>query len=327
MTRPNFLRKRASSSCAGREIGSGSRRRRPVAATTERITVRDIIPVSVDYTPVLDAMKAIIPVSMFRHHEKLHVSDVVYKCNRYLALIRRLGLNPFPGRLWDTQDVTFTIGNAVHDLIIGRLQGTRPDNLWGRWKCSCGNEAFIGIYTEAKEHSCSSCKQPTVNYNEISVISELHQVIGNVDLLMKFGDHFRVNELKSINKKGFEEVKAANRAKPEHIIQVGMYWYLLRDLGYSLQDKLSIFYVQKDYKPGVVMHEIVLDAHEIERAVYAYLNPTALLASNDLRVPLPSRANDCSSFAATKTKECHLAGTCFSLSCTSEITRYEDSSN
>lgn len=294
--------------------------------TQERITIRDITSVDVELKPVTTAMQSITPVSTFRHHDKLHVSDLIHKCDRFLALIRRFGLNPFPGRLWDTEDVCFTIGNAVHDLIIGRLKGASAQHLYGRWSCSCKSTEFIGVYADAKENVCNTCTLPTTEYNEITALSELHQLVGNVDLLMKFGDYFRVNELKSINKAGFEGVKSSNRAKPDHIVQVGIYWYLLRDLGYPLQDKVSVFYVQKDYKPGVIMHEVVIDAHEIERAVYAYLNAAPAIATRDVNAPLPDRANACSSFSSSAPRACHLAGLCFNISSNKELTKYENSS-
>lgn len=265
--------------------------------------------------PILDLIKAAKPPYRgFREGKYTHVSDIISKCGRKIALIRRMGTSHASTRLMDGHAITFAIGDAVHDFIKKRFTESHPEKVWAKWRCACG-----GTTTEAKlfadistKDECPTCNQIPYRYVEVVFEDDEHEVVGSPDLLLYFEDSaaFYVTEVKSMAAKMWDELE---RPVPDHIIQGLFYWMLMRSKGYSMIDQFSILYVKKEYTWKLPYKEFIIKPLEQMHRLKEFLAELTVIA--DARHPgnpLPKRVV-CSSNTSSDAKECPVCVTCFQL--------------
>ncbi len=255
-------------------------------------------------------------VRPMRPGDYLHVSDLLGKCVRKIVLSQRHSTPLRPQRLSPSDQIAFAQGDAIHDVIKAMATASTPSSVWGKWRCKCGNLFHDTPCTHAEtdpSDKCETCGTATNFYEEVSMRDEDTMIVGNPDLLFYLAnlDAYHITEIKSMAEAQFAELV---RPKPEHVLQVLFYWYLMRKLGYRLTDRVSILYVTKNYKfMGSVWKEFMINPEEELHRLDIYLaDAYATKASRvDRTAALPSRI--CTGEFTVEAKKCELCQICFSV--------------
>lgn len=246
----------------------------------------------------------------FRGGKYLHVSDILHKCLRKIALTEREQMPMPTGALMDGQAITFAQGTALHDHVKGRLVKGHPDKVYGTWSCVCKN-VHVGpcLRIDVPDTPCPNCNTPATEYNELELKDDELLVTGSPDvtLVLRKGV-FTAMEIKSINGKDFATLE---RPIPDHIMQVTFYWLLFKRLGYNVTNKISILYVNKEYSFKSPYQEFVLDATETVKRLDPYLETTREFVAFRNGGDLPCRTH-CANINSQDAKKCHVAVICFS---------------
>lgn len=253
------------------------------------------------------------PQNEFRPGDHLHVSDLVYKCSRMIALSKHLDL-PIRGEpIMDSRGLTFAIGRSVQDFVTERIKTNMPDLLWGNWSCKCGDiEAEGFTYSEILDEGvCHQCGTPPTDYVETIWRSETYRLTGAIDILLKLpGDIFYPVEIKSISGARFDEV---TRAVPDHLIQALFYWHLLRENGKKVMDQASILYVKKEFVFANPYKEILVEPSNYESRISDFFDEARELKEYLYGDgPLPVRTT-CAHPLSPGAKECGFALQCFAI--------------
>lgn len=181
----------------------------------------------------------------FRKGEYLHVSDLLYKCTRKIALSEKLGEDIYAETIWPGRALTFEFGHTVEDYVRELAKRNAPRQLYGNWLCPC-EKLYVQDETwhKAKSMKCGTCGHPPFQYREKVVTNDDYMITGSVDIPLLIEDFFYLNECKSMAAKSWRELK---RPKPEHLLQVLTYWWLFKKKGLPLWDRVSLLYVNKEY--------------------------------------------------------------------------------
>ena len=295
-------------------------RRRRMAAEREVEVVQaqqeDVVECPVDenfLSAIID--RAPRTVRPMRPGEYLHVSDLLGKCVRKIVLAARHSSPLRPQRLSISDELAFAQGDAIHDRVKAMATASSPVRVWGRWSCKCENlyHEEPCTYSETDPNDiCEMCGTPTNVYQEVPMRDDDTMIVGTPDLLFYLADldAFHVTEIKSMAENAWQEMV---RPKPEHVLQVLFYWYLMRKLGYRMTDQVSIFYVTKNYKfVGKPYKEYMFyPEHELHRLDIYLSDAYATKASRtDPDAALPSRV--CSSENTVDARKCEVCQICFS---------------
>jgi hypothetical protein len=243
----------------------------------------------------------------------VHVSDLLYKCQRKVAITDRHSMPVMGGNLSLSEELTFAQGNAIHDVLKRRTILGAPDKVWGKWRCSCKSLRIERpcLYTDIPESSCDNCGERPSIYEEVPMLSEELYLVGTPDLLLWLAavQAYFVTELKSI---AHDHWKDMVRPDPDHVLQVVFYWYLMRALGYSLIDTVSIVYATKSMVfRGPPQKEFVFRPEdEIHRLEPYIAEARALKAARDGGA-LPIRT--CANKDCTMAKACEVSTICFAM--------------
>lgn len=263
-----------------------------------------------DDTPVIELLKAIKPVSQpYRDDGHIHVSDIVNKCVRKLALMDLLKQRHPEEVIRDGQGITFAIGDALHDYVKSRFIAGHPDKVYADWKCTCGAVVERAIYNQRKA-VCEACGTKVHKHSEIPFVDDEFNLGGNPDLLLyldQYGAYYII-EIKSISAKGYEELV---RPMPDHVVQVTFYWYLLKKLGFPVVDRVSILYTNKEFSFKFPYKEYMIKP-SIDRTLAPYLEDLTALTAAKEGGPLPMRTM-CGSATAPAAKKCPVCVTCFQM--------------
>ena len=248
----------------------------------------------------------------FRADGYLHVSDLVSKCLRKMALAEA-NASPMPAQeIWDSQGITFHLGEALHSYVINRFRD-EEDTLFGAWKCLCGETRIEGPYTygyvKEQGFTCEHCNQPVNVYDELTLRNERLNLIGNVDAAFLRAGYLFIGEIKSINQKGWKELDRG--PSPDYTVQVLLYWWMAREMGYKLFDHVSILYAAKDWMMTNPYREFIIKAEDNLHRISTHLEEAEELA--DFRFnngPLPTRTM-CPTIQSPHAKRCEFAEECF----------------
>lgn len=249
--------------------------------------------------------------------EYLHVSDLVNKCTRRIALIERMKLTPPVRGLSLSDALTFAQGDAVHDALRDRLVKSAPDRAYGRWGCRCGTTVTDkpGIFSAVPATMvCPACKGTLNVYHELTVRDEDHKITGSPDFLLysPTNNFLLVTEIKSMSHDMWKDLA---RPIPEHVLQVAFYWYLLSRAGYRLADKASILYATKSYVfRGSPIKEMLVDMPALMDSgrLTTYIAYADAVKAARHGGALPDRP--CASPEQTNAKNCDVCVQCFGVS-------------
>lgn len=249
-----------------------------------------------------------------RQTEYLHVSDLVGKCLRKIAITETLGLPPKAQGLSLTDSLTYGQGEIIHDVMKARIAAGGA-LLWGNWQCRCGTTKTSSPCLPREEPrislgSCPACGGVPDVYVEVPMRDEELKIVGTPDILTYLPEltALHITELKSMSHDMWKELV---RPVPDHVIQVVFYWFLMQRLGYRLTNRISIVYVTKGWMfSGNPWKEFTLDAQvEIPRLA-PYLEDARAIQVSRAGGSLPVRT--CANERAPVAKKCEVCKTCFS---------------
>jgi hypothetical protein len=257
--------------------------------------------------PLLSAPQS----GMFRAGGYLHVSDLLYKCLRKIAICEET-LTPMPSEsVFPSTGLTFAMGHAIGDFIVDRVAERAPDKLYGSWTCLCGASVKRGCTSEqakADEHECATCETGFHKYKELSLFDEEYYTVGNVDLaLMDEQQGLILGELKSMAANQWDQLEVP---VPAHKAQILLYWWLARRLGYDLADKVVILYANKSYLRSSPYKEFVLQPSLEMSYIQDYLEDLEAWKRFKNGEGRPPRIV-CPSISAPAAKKCHVCVECF----------------
>lgn len=246
-----------------------------------------------------------------REGQHLHVSDLIGKCVRKIALAHQLEQTVASEPVFDGQGLTFAMGDAVHDYIRDKIAERNPDKVYGMWQCVCKKHKTIGTLEEAlSAGKCSKCRMHATSYNELTLRDDELMIVGNVDLTMRMGNGaFYLSEIKSMAKSYWVELTGV---VPSHLIQILFYWFLAQRKGIKLVDQVSVLYALKEYSFKSPYKEYIIRPSEHLHRLDDYLEDAEAYADFLKGGPLPPRVI-CPSSSAPAAKKCQVCTVCFNL--------------
>lgn len=296
----------AASSVVYRNRGNGT----VVEVAKEGKVFRDLV----GDQPVIDMLKAArMPLQHFRDGKYIHVSDIIHKCARRIALVKRLGLKHTPKSLPDGHAITFAQGDAIGDFVRKRFIEAHPDKVWGNWSCRCGASITpLMTFVRIPDIKCAKCGYKPNRYVEVRLTDDDLEVVGSIDLILFLEEipAYHVVEIKSINKDQWDTLE---RPIPDHRIQGLFYWRLMRQKGYSLTDSVSVLYVKKEFTWMLPYKEFLVHSESSLDKLEPFDRDLKLIKSaKDHKAELPARIM-CGTPSAPEAKNCSVCVTCFQL--------------
>lgn len=248
-----------------------------------------------------------------RRGRHIHVSDLISKCIRKKALVETHNV-PIPvQRLSLTDAMTYRQGDAIHDVLKERAVQGAPAQVWGKWRCRCGSLRVEEPCTFDKVDQgllCEKCDQPAKTYEETEFLDDELNILGHPDLILYLPDlaAYYVTELKSISHEQFKEL---TRPKPDHVIQVIFYWYLMHRKGMPLVDTVSVLYATKGYVfKGKPYLEFTINVKAALKNLDPYLDDARAILRARTTGELPPRVY-CAAKESPDARACEVAGLCF----------------
>lgn len=265
-------------------------------------------------TPVLDMLDSIPrEISAFRAGEYVHVSDLIGKCVRQIALSDRHSIPMPPQLLSASMGLTFAQGTAIHDYVKSLLQRKYLSSMYGRWSCACGHTTTVSpsYHKEVVGQSCGRCGGALSKYEEMELREPTLRIKGSPDVVISLDGRGTLHAIE-IKSMASEQWKALVRPVPDHVTQVVLYWYLLRELGYRVSAHVSILYATKGFLfKGSPFKEFILDAESSLKHIEDYKEDAAALVAYAKTGELPPRIK-CGTYKCPEAKKCHVALECFS---------------
>lgn len=250
-----------------------------------------------------------------RHGDHVHVSDLLGKCIRKIAICDREAVAVAPDRLTVSDKLTYAQGDAIHDVIKNMATLSDPRQVWGKWSCKCGHlyhdEPCTHSLTDPND-ICPQCETPTNHYHEVGMYDDELMIVGHPDLLrwIRTVEAFHVTEVKSMVADQWAEL---SRPIPLHVMQVLFYWYIMKKNGYRMTDVISIVYVSKGYMfKGKPYKEYLINAVSEVHRLEPYLEYARALVAAKNAGPLPQRVT-CSGENSPAARKCECAQLCFSM--------------
>lgn len=278
---------------------------REEAQEGEVITVRDMEDFSINLLRGCPAT-----VNHFRSVKYLHVSDLLGKCIRKIALSEKFAAHMPSSHIQESMAITFAQGVAIHDFVKAKFVAGHPDKAFGTWSCLCGEtETGLMIAKDIPEETCRNCNTKPSRYNELVLRDEEFMITGSPDVTLymdEYGFYYPI-EIKSING---EDWKTIARPIPSHVLQVTFYWYLLRKLGYTVPASISILYVNKGFAFRSPYKEFIIHPEDELARLDDYLEDAAELKAFRSGGEVPPRKM-CSNIKCADAKACHVAILCF----------------
>jgi hypothetical protein len=235
----------------------------------------------------------------------IHVSSLLSFCPRLyrLAAVDDIPIVNLP-RAGDR--IVWALGRAaekhVRDAVLAHVG---LGNVYGVWRCNCGMVAYEGLHRELR---CTHCATPANNFGELPVFDHELRISGSPDIQLHDAGSRRIVEIKSINKREFEELE---RPKPDHVFQASFYVDLLRVMGEPVHEELAIFYVCKDYTFRSPYREFHVGAGDMAMQIAAAKASVAQLRACEMGGALPPKLPVCSSAATPTARKCVACASCF----------------
>jgi len=180
----------------------------------------------------------------FRHGEYTHVSDLLNKCMRSVALAAENRLPVMLEPTWTSQRIIFRSGEILHELLRDEIT-RKSRTVFGNWRCGCKKTITEhGFAIDFKNVRCEHCGGPTNIYDEFKLINEECKIVGHADIAYMEDGWLMIGELKSVSKLIFDSLSGA---QPDHQYQARMYSWLARQMGYNVHDHVVVFYVCREW--------------------------------------------------------------------------------
>lgn len=297
-------RRRANLGGNGRTAVEGKVRRRTRRTRNEPAVAEDVA------SPIGRYVRNIPISDPYRYGDYTHASDLVYKCMRMVALADDLSM-PVPTEPnWQSMKLIHEMGHASAAYVTRNVLA-QSDAVFGYWKCICG-DLRLGPFrkSEISEHdeSCENCNQHVSVYDELTFKNEEYKIVGNCDLAFMDDQGFlMLSELKSISKTQFVDL---GDAKPDHKLQLFLYYQLATLAGYQLHPSLSVFYSCREWMIGNPFKEFLLDADTAERRTEPLLREAMAIQQWRSNQIVPERTL-CNRPQDARAKKCGMCAECF----------------
>ncbi|MCF1458971.1 MAG: hypothetical protein LPH21_15905, partial [Shewanella sp.] len=257
-----------------------------------------------------------VDADIFRKSGYNHLSDLMTKCHRMLALINRFDLYPAPKRLFDQNVVVFAQGNMLHDEVRRRFANNVPQQFYGFWRCQCKQTCVEGTRSLTMDTQCESCGTNLDEYVELRIIIDDVRVGHSIDSLFLLNSgQLVVGEIKSCTKEKFLNIKDTGRAESDHIAQGSAYWRAMRSAGYDVAPYIEVIYACKEWVTPSQMHTVRVPMNDTqsESFVRPYYANIDLINETNFNAPLPPRQGNCTKCGMGGAKYCPAAALCFLL--------------
>lgn len=262
-----------------------------------------------DAPPIMQFLKESPPQRQtYRGRQNLHVSDLITKCVRKVALMERLGVRHPTEKVADGRGITFAIGDALHAFVTNRITQGHPDKVYASWSCACGHSKEVALFSKVKDKQCAKCGTHLTKHDEVPFVHPQWPVTGSPDLILYMAPSraYYVTELKSMAAAPWKELV---RPLPDHVVQVTFYWHILHALGWPLVDKVSILYVNKELSFKSPYKEFLVDP-QAPGILDPYMPDIQAFMAFRGNGPLPPRTF-CETQDAVSAKACPVAVSCF----------------
>ena len=287
--------------------------RRRSKATDASCLGEDIVPMATEKDYIIGMLNKVRgEVDGDRNSGYLHISSLLTGCVRRIALAERFKVAPQPTMVQPSLGLVFAQGNAIHDYVKKQFCIGYKDNMYGEWTCLCGNwRTTPMVQRDIPQQKCPTCNTLPSEYAELALEDDEHGVVGSPDIILYHrGKGFLYPvEVKSIESEAF---KALVRPKPDHVLQLTFYWYLLRRRDYKVANKSSILYVTKGFNYSQPYKEFMISPEDEVDRLLPYLEEAASLVTARAGGAIPPR-KQCSSIDCTTAKQCPVATICFNL--------------
>jgi len=237
----------------------------------------------------------------------IHVSSLLDFCPR-LARILAIEGRDNKSHPRSPDRVMWAIGRAVESHVRKQvIAAIGRENVYGIWKCHCGNLEVVGI---GSRDICNCCKKEATEYYEKPVFDHDLKIVGNPDMVIVQGGKFRVIEIKSIK---VDLHNALTEPVPNHVFQMNTYRRLLAlEHGERKVHAESIaMYVAKDYAYSSPYKEFHRHKSEQEGIISAAFSQVADMRRKELDSILPDKLAVCSTPSSPKAKKCCCLVSCF----------------
>lgn len=297
---------------------SGLTRAKP-ARTNKKKRVRKILPMTDTRDVIVPGLTGRYPQDQFRHGDYLHVSDLLYRCVRKIALSELLSEDIHAETVWPGRALTFTYGHATEDFVRDRLKQSMPRELYGHWQCPCEHTLIKNrTWHKVKDVECPKCGKPPMNYKEVVIRDREYMVTGSIDIVFLIEGYFYLNECKSMARAPWE---ALTRPMPEHLLQILLYWWAVRRKGKKLWDQVSILYANKEFMfAGLPYKEFKFRPSTIIDRLDPLLEEAAQLVefrnsigNQEAGAPVLPPRTMCETCEATDAKKCQFSSVCFQM--------------
>lgn len=267
-----------------------------------------------DNLPLTELMKLPPLQQGFRDGKYIHVSDLINKCPRAIAIHYVHDRQLYGMKMGHQLGFTFKQGEALASYMEDHVRRVAPEHMYGGWACNCGKTSRENTtYDTVADLTCKTCGSSLDNYKELFVSDDEYMISGSIDITLLFGDLFYVDEIKSIKKDGQDGFTSLTQAKPIHRIQALFYTWLLARSGYRVHTDFSVFYISKSF--GFRMTDQIKE-YKIRYTDYAstinpYLEDAKAIKIAREGGPLPKRV--CEDVYVQEAKNCELCPLCFNL--------------
>lgn len=240
---------------------------------------------------------------------KIHVSSMSDLCPRALFLHHKY-MDTTMSPVDSNMRIVWAMGRAVEAHIRAQFIEAHGDICLGEWSCVCGVTKVRG-FGKQSVHRCIKCHGECNTYNEMSLSSQEHYVIGNADLYLLVDGKIMPVEIKSMNSKDFE---ALEDPLANHCIQVTSYSKMLSLNGFEPHDTCVVIYANKDFKWGKNPYkEFPIHHADYMMTVDRLFDKSKLAATSIITDRIPDRIESCATIASSRAKKCDACSLCFSL--------------
>lgn len=245
----------------------------------------------------------------FRHGEYLHVSDLIGKCVRMVALSYLTDTKIIGQGISDSMGLTFAIGDSIHDYIRDKMAISNSAEMYGDWHCTCGKTRHEATLAQIQtDEACPHCKSRPTQYGELTLKNDDIKLIGSVDLTIKFDSALYFTEIKSIKHEAWQEL---HRPLPAHILQIMFYWWLAREAKLPIHKQVSIVYATKNFIFGDPYKEFTINPIDHLHRLDDYIEDARALKDSRAGGDLPLK--QCIDISSPQAKKCEMCTVCFNL--------------
>lgn len=240
------------------------------------------------------------------YKKHVHVSSLAYNfCPRQYAIAIKENLSLYES-LTGGHKVTFALGRAAEKHVReGFIESYGVNNIYAKWECECKRSYREGFF---KADAVCPCGKPLDVFAEPDIVDDENGVKGHPDLVFNYQKTLFVMEIKSMNKKDWDELTEPLQS---HLMQAGLYPKLLSMKREGISPVVVFIYVTKDFKWGSPYKEFHVDMSDPK---YVTMHENMLAEAKEVKDYVetgktPQRI--CPSLSSTMAKKCPVAFRCF----------------